>query len=66
MTRKHFIAIAARIRDLFEGNSPVSESNFIAGYARGIEDATKELCDEFERINPNFDRVRFLTACGME
>lgn len=66
MTRKHFIAIADRIRDLFDGNSPVSDANFIAGYARGIEDTTKELCDEFARINPNFDRERFLTACGME
>lgn len=66
MTRKHFEAIAARIRDLFDGNSPVSEANFIAGYARGVEDVTKELCAEFARINPNFDRARFLTACGME
>lgn len=66
MTRKHFIAIADRFRDIFDGNSPNSNANFIAGYARGIEDAANEMADYFETVNPNFDRQRFLTACGME
>lgn len=48
MTKKHFEAIAAIIRD-----SEVSP-HLIA----------RDFADYFQSINPNFDRDKFLAACG--
>lgn len=53
ITRKHFIAIANIVKT--KGYDP---------YTRDC--IAKGLADEFATINPNFDRDRFLTACGVE
>lgn len=60
MTRKHFEAIAAIIKS----NGVEIHSDFDRGYIAGVEVA-HEMADFFATQNPNFDRVRFLTACGM-
>ena len=54
MTKKHYEAIAAIMKEhsLYEENA--------------IENATKELADYFATDNKNFDRTRFLAACGIE
>jgi hypothetical protein len=59
MTRKHFKAIAATLRrELQYADDTSSEI--------AIEDTAKALCSIFAEFNPNFDRGRFLAACGVE
>lgn len=55
MTKKHFEAIARIIRDTYTDDE--------AGTA-ALRTAAEEMADYFAMINPNFDRQRFLTACG--
>lgn len=56
MTKKHYEAIAAAFR-------PYIVSNTGANIARPI---AKDLADYFATDNKNFDRARFLQACGIE
>jgi len=63
MTRKHFILIANTINA-----SRPSEHDCDAGLLNHqIDTVAKNMADEFEyaHVNPNFDRARFLTACGI-
>ena len=53
MTKKHFQAIADVIRDFYS-----------IGATANLESLSEELALEFEKINPNFDREKFLRACG--
>jgi hypothetical protein len=57
MTRKHFEAIARIMRD----HTPVQ------GEAVDIthRDTVDALADYFATENPNFDRGRFVAACGL-
>ena len=61
MTKKHFVALAAALRE--------------AGYSYPIGITTPETQHKRDilaitavcaRFNPNFDRDRFLAACGVE
>lgn len=63
MSKKHFEALAAALKD----NRPVeggmsfyqfSEEQWLDGVGR--------IADVCARFNPNFDRARFLAACGVE
>jgi hypothetical protein len=65
MSRKDYIAAAHKFADLMEGNSPNSDANFIAGMARGVIDSANAMADVFAADNANFDRARFLKACGL-
>lgn len=53
MTRKHFEAIAYIVN--------VARQEFDSETAERI---AGDLAAYFQGLNPNFDRVRFLTACG--
>lgn len=55
MTRKHFIAVA-KVLKATDGVHDYSTKAFIA----------HGLADVFQQENANFDRKRFLTACGVE
>jgi hypothetical protein len=56
MSKKHFEAIARTIR--FQVDAADT-------YVRGIlRDLADDLCTEFRAANPNFDRDRFMKACG--
>ncbi|MBW2636023.1 MAG: hypothetical protein JRC86_00605 [Deltaproteobacteria bacterium] len=57
MTRKHFEVIAANIRATFE-QSTEEQKNAVRSLA-------SDLASEFAGFNPNFNRSRFLGACGM-
>ena len=65
MTKRHFEAIAQTLRDEFEATLPSADPAFIRGAAYALEETAKSLADYFARINPNFDRDKFLTACGL-
>jgi hypothetical protein len=54
MSRKHFIEIAATIKALQATGGDVATLRAVAG----------ELATTFKKLNPNFDRARFLAACG--
>lgn len=58
MTRKHFEAIAATNKARVEHYSTTERDRIIL-YTLIVEQA-----DVFATFNPNFDRDRFLTACG--
>jgi hypothetical protein len=60
MTKKHFEALAAALRQ--------SQIDFKGKFAEqvGSEDAARRIADVCARFNPNFDRARFLKACGVE
>lgn len=51
MTRKHYIAIAAAIRDVTEEG--------LGTYALAVD-----LARIFKGDNPNFDQQKFIDACG--
>lgn len=64
MTRKDYIKAAAIIRESARPNAQP------AIYRAGISEARSyfahALADWFESDSPNFDRARFLAACGIE
>lgn len=57
MTKKHFIAIAAQIADEMAASPEARPA---------LSRLARTLCIEFRGINPNFDRGRFLDACGVQ
>lgn len=56
MSKKHFIEVAAIIE------SSINEH----GLNPAVADIAHELASFFKRQNSNFDRARFLDACGVE
>lgn len=55
MTRKHFIAIAADFKAVLNVNPELTDA---------IRELASSQADLFKSINPNFDRARFMEACG--
>lgn len=55
MSRKHFELIARVLRNL-DGTVPHADRKATA----------EAFADELRATNPNFDRARFLTACGVK
>lgn len=53
MSKKHFVALAEMVRNM-DASGAVCEL------------VAKELADVCIRFNNNFDRERFLAACGIE
>ena len=51
MTRKHFNAVAAQIRDYTDRDVALA--------------VAREFAQVAQRFNPRFDEQRFLTACGV-
>ena len=58
MTRKHFEALAAALRNSHIEGDPSYIDQWIVDCQ-----AVAEIC---ARFNPNFDRARFLAACGVQ
>ena len=58
MTRKHFEAIAWQINE----HRVHSE---VPGVSMTLDILAHQLAHSFEGFNPNFDRARFLDACGV-
>ena len=63
MTTKHFKALA---RILAQFNLPAdAAAGFDAGYAAAAFGITSDVADYLATQNSNFDRARFLKACGL-
>ena len=52
MTRKHFEAIAATLKDYRTNEDHVH--------------ICRDLAQEFEALAPNFDKIKFMEACGYD
>ena len=64
MTKKHYEAIAGIIKDLHSMNSELHENG--RGYRKdALKAVSSELSDYFQTDNKNFNRARFLEACGI-
>lgn len=62
--KKDFVAIAEIIKDELEFATTVKGHCLNCSYR--IRTLTSNLADYFEKQNPNFDRWRFLRACGLD
>lgn len=66
MTKKHFEAIATVLQQshddaiLFADNPAAKASS-----RRVVSMVARRLADTFKDFNPNFDKARFLKACGV-
>ena len=73
MSKKHYIAIAAAFKnrlDWYKDNHSTGENcqfaNDLMPEIHAVKDIAIELCNVFACDNPNFDKARFLIACGIE
>lgn len=73
MTRKHYVAIAAAVKASDAGNAaspaflahPMDEGAlYWRGYANARQHLLKSVVEVLAADNPNFDREKFLDACG--
>lgn len=64
MTRKHFEALAAALKE--HGQTALGDSATAHDPQALFADLTWSIADTCARFNPNFDRTRFLKACGVE
>lgn len=62
MTKKHYIAIAK----ILMMNHPSKDSNNYESELCDFVTVCSNLADYFQTDNKNFDRARFLEACGIE
>ena len=60
MTRRDYVLIAAAMRHALESAGPLAGRAFTIAHRITVG----HLADALERENPNFDRARFLEACG--
>lgn len=60
MSRKDYVAFAEVIALEIKANIPATKAE------QAVIDVAKSMADVFKRDNPNFDRARFLTACGIK
>ena len=68
MTRKDFELIANAIKATRANHERDAAAGFQyqADFMDGVNAATYTLADALATTNPNFDRARFLKACGVE
>ena len=62
MSKKHFVAMAAEIRRMLAEMDRMGDSADRIDGARQMALGVSDVC---ARFNVNFDRDRFLTACGL-
>jgi hypothetical protein len=68
MSRKHYNAVASVLSGQLTGPAPLTASWDVERQTerRVIENVARGLSNLFADDNPNFDRERFLAACGVD
>ena len=64
MTRKDYVKFAAMLKDA--NSHQACELNYREGWHGACSSLVQRTADIFAADNPNFDRERFLQACGVE
>lgn len=66
LTRKHFEQIAFEIKAEVTSleQNPLTTPQAASGAKVALRNVATNLCTFFREENPNFDRERFLKACG--
>lgn len=64
LSRKHYQAIADIIKDQLVLSQPLSDQQD-DGAVVAVNDLAIQLSNYFKADNSNFDRFRFLEACGL-
>ena len=64
LSRKHYQAIADLIKDQMVLSQPLTDQQSDAA-AIAVSDLAIQLSHYFKADNSNFDRFRFLKACGL-
>ena len=62
MTKKHYEAIANIVRNCIEADTHMLHGANV----KALETQAHMLADYFASDNPRFNRIRFLTACGVD
>ena len=70
MSKKVYVQFAGLINEMREAQNAVDKNNlqskeYVKGSRACLDTITRETCDIFSSDNPNFDRERFLKACGL-
>lgn len=60
MTRRDFVLIAKVLNQVITGGALCMDNE------DDCRDLVRQFADELAATNPNFDRQRFATACGVE
>ena len=66
MTKKHFEALAAAVREARIDVQDYEQYEGDGGGADTLLRVTGRLADVCAQFSPRFDRTRFLAACGVE
>lgn len=69
MSKKHYEAVARRVKDRLDAATTEHSGGLIDSTAKkavhaAMRELARDLAVDFREDNPNFDRQRFLTACG--
>lgn len=64
MTKKDFALIAAALRATRVTNASNNPNRAL--FNNAIDNASARLADALSTTSANFDRIRFLTACGLD
>jgi hypothetical protein len=62
MQKRHFNALASNLRHVRPDAANDNSATALCGWTQAVN-AVADACRQF---NPNFDRARFLAACGAE
>lgn len=65
MTRMHFQAIAAVIREAYANTSTLDNQSERDVAGQVVHEIAEGLSERFWKFNPAFDKARFLDACGV-
>lgn len=64
MSTKNYIVIAATIKAEF-ATANTFATPYRDGARDGVSNLAYSLADYFKQDNPNFDRAKFIVACGL-
>lgn len=66
MSRKDYEKFARKIRAEMNAARTIKDAMFRTQEVQGLYNTAQLCADVFAEDNPSFDKLRFLTACGVE